>query len=87
MAPSSGLINLLELLTELRKKHFTYWIRVIIKGWSSRTAGGEDALGEVWEGTQLPCPLQVCTLPEIQPEGLQMLCSWVFMETFIVTMD
>lgn len=39
MAPSSGLINLLELLTELRKKSFTSRIRVYYKRielWNSR---------------------------------------------------
>ena len=53
MTPSSGAINLLEWLTELRKTFYVldYWF--IIEGYSAGTAKWKRHIGQgTWEGEQ-----------------------------------
>ena len=54
MTPSSGFINLLKQLTELRET--LPYIYYFIEGWDrryQRTASGQDQEGEIWESPLL----------------------------------
>ena len=79
MTPSSGFINLLKQLTELRET--LPYIYYFIEGWDKiypRTASGTDQEGEIWES---PLLLSLWN----HPPSLRMFSStWKFSEPHII---
>ena len=79
MTPSSGFINLLKQLTELRET--LPYIYYFIEGWDKRcprTASGRDQEGEIWES-----PLLLSLWHH--PPSLRMFSStWKFSEPHII---
>ena len=94
MTPSLGLINLLELLTNLRETFSLLDHQFIIKGYNSGAAGWESCLGRgVGEGLRASlclsegttCPKSLCAhQPEI---SLNSILGGSWRLYYIATMD
>lgn len=77
---SSGSINLLELCTELREIFYLTDHQFILTGYNSERARWKRCKGQdMWEGTELPCPLSPNPHLFTNQEALWTPFSWVRM--------